>query len=63
MEGERFSPLDLWESYVSPAPSLRMAVHSFPEFVAGAGKSILWYVLYRPLLSYGTHNLDKLCHY
>ena len=63
MEGERLPPLDLWQSCVSPNLSLRMIVHSFPEFTAGVGKSVIRYALYRLLLWQDAHNLDKLCHY
>jgi len=42
MEGERIFVVDSWKSYALFALLAIIAVDLFPEFTAGAGKSILW---------------------
>ena len=48
LEEERHPILDPWQSYASPALSAFITafinINSFPDFAAGAGKSIIWYV-------------------
>jgi len=44
MEEEWVAIVDPWKSYASPGISAFMAINSFSDFVAGAGKSILSYV-------------------
>jgi hypothetical protein len=49
MEKERISVMDSWHLYAS-LPSFALLTDAFPEFVAGAGKSVLWYVGSRMIL-------------
>ena len=44
-------------------PFAIMVVNPFPDFVAGAGKSVLWYAALRLLCVSGTHTVYKLRHH
>jgi len=44
-------------------PFAVVVVNVFPDFVAGAGKSVLWYAVPRLFYVYGTHTVYKLRHY
>jgi len=46
MEKERFSVVDSWQSYATPACSAFIFLNSFTDSAAGVGKSILWYVTF-----------------
>ena len=46
MEGEWFSTVDSWQPYAFSACPALMAINSFPYSPAGAGKSILSYVIF-----------------
>jgi hypothetical protein len=46
MEKERFSAVDSWQPYAFPACSALMTINFFPYSPAGAGKSILSYVIF-----------------
>jgi len=41
----KFSPMDTWETSVSANPSTFVETNNCP-FVAGAGKSVFWYVYF-----------------
>ena len=47
VEEEQFVIVDLWQSYVSPLVNLYVTVNVFPGFLAGSGKSILWYAVFQ----------------
>ena len=49
MEEERFCAMDTWQSYAYPIPSDFMTIHSFPNSVAGTGKTVLSYAAPRLL--------------
>ena len=44
LEEERLPIMGPWKSYASLSLSNFVSINSFPDFVAGAGKSILWCV-------------------
>ena len=43
LEEERLLVMGPWQSYAPPI-FLSLTIDPFPDFAAGAGKSILWYV-------------------
>ena len=46
MERERISTVDSGQSYAFPAISGLMNIDTFPDSLAGSGKSILWYAAF-----------------
>jgi hypothetical protein len=44
MEGKRLSTMDSWQPDAHSFSSALMTINPHPDFKAGAGKGILWYV-------------------
>jgi len=44
-------------------PFCLMPINSFPDFPAGAGKSVLWYAIFRQFPWSKVDVVNQLCHY